>query len=302
MCCAIYFTANSAVDFFYLTRPLLWQSAAYGWYEAIIPRTDVTCKLIESFYVSCMQLTTCISAIITVERSLTILFPFVFKSQDMRKRSKIVLTVIIVLQPFMQFVIYYDSISLRGFCFMTRVALTKVFLAFSGVVIYIIPFAVILTFTVATVATLIRQRLRRQSVTGHRDHVNVFTKLTLFTGLSFCLAFTLIIVCRLPEIIEVGMSALWIRLLFPPAEAMMYFNSVINPILCYVVCKSVRDDINHFIRAIARRIRRCCTCGRSQREIPSPNVDRGTPAIENIELTSRHTGTWCSLNVESTSV
>jgi len=203
-----------------------------------------------------------------------------------------VLTVIIVLQPFMQFVIYYDSISLRGFCFMTRVALTKVFLAFSGVVIYIIPFAVILTFNVATVATLIRQRLRRQSVTGHRDHVNVFTKLTFFTGLSFCLAYTLIIVYRLPEIIEVGMSALWIRLLFPPAEAMMYFNSVINPIICYVVCKSVRDDINHFLRDIARRIRRCCTRGCSQREIPSPNVDRGTPAIENIELTSRHTGTY----------
>ena len=133
-----------------------------------------------------MQLTTCISAIITVERSLTILFPFVFKSQDMRKRSKIVLAVIIVLQPFMQSIMYYDVTSVQSHCYLSSLALQRAYLVFFGVVGIIIPFAVILTFNVATVATLIRQRrLRRQSVAGRRDHVSVFTKLTLLTGVAF---------------------------------------------------------------------------------------------------------------------
>ena len=85
----------------------------------------------------------------------------------------------------------------------------------------------------------------------------------------------------------------------PFTYTISYLNSVMNPIICYIVCKSVRDDIKHFIRDIARRIRRCCTCGRSQREIPTPNVTPGTPAIYNIELTSRNAGKRCSPNVET---
>jgi len=46
MCCAIYIAPNSAVDFLFLTQPLLWESAFVGWYEDIIPKTDFTCKLI----------------------------------------------------------------------------------------------------------------------------------------------------------------------------------------------------------------------------------------------------------------
>jgi len=303
MCCAIYFAANSAVDFLFLTEPLLWGSSSYGWYERIIPTTDFTCKLFKSFYSSCAQLTTCISAIITVERSLTILFPFVFKSQDMRKRSKIVLAVIIVLQPFVQSLIYYDRIGHgRGFCHFSSKAVGKVNLVFSNVVGIIIPLAVTLTFNVATVATLIRQRSRRQSVSGRRHHVNVYTKLTLLTGVSFCLSYTMYTVLSLHVIFRLGMPYKMIYILFPHAVAMIYFNSVMNPIICYIVCKSVRDDIKHFKRALARRIRRCCTCGRSQRDIPTPNVAHGTPAIYNIELTSRNAGTRCSPNVETTSV
>jgi len=181
MCCAIYFAANSAVDFLCLTRPLLWVDI--GWYDRIIPITDVTCKLFEGFYFSCWQLTTCIPAIITVERSLTILFPFVFKSKDMRKRSKIVLVVMIVLQPLIPFLIYIGLKRDQINCTFDDFGSFGMFVVFSSVVGFIIPFPVILTFNMATVATLIRQRLRRKSVTGRRDHVNVFTKLRFY--LSF---------------------------------------------------------------------------------------------------------------------
>jgi len=302
MCCAIYFAAISAFDFLYLTHPLMWQSAVFGWYEDIIPRTDFSCKLMDSFYGGCFQLSTCISASITVERSLTILFPFVFKSQDLRKRSKIVLAVIILLQPFMQSMIYYDRISEYGNCLFSSDAVNKAVRVFYAVVVVIIPFAVILTFNMATVATLIRQRLIRHSLTGRRDNVNEFTKVTLLTGVSFCLTYTLSSVLELQATFCLEMSFYMnyiTQILIPPAIAMIYFNKAMNPIICYVVCKSVRDDIKHFI---ARRIQRCCASGRSQRENRTPNVARGTPAIENEELTAKIAGTRCSPNVETTSV
>jgi len=305
LCCAIYFAANSAVDFLFLTRPLLWHSADLGWYGRIIPKTDVTCKLSASFYISCVHLTIWISAIITVERSLTILFPFVFKSQNMRKRSKIVLAVIIVLQPFIQFTNYYYIIrkpEVHGICIYSSGVVAQIYKTFEAFAVIFIPFAVILTFNVATVATLIMQRSKRQSVNGRRDHVNVFTKLTLLTGLSFCLSYALYVVILMDTLIGLGIDDNMYMILSLLFGTMHFFNSTMNPILCYVVCKSVRDDIKHFIRAIAQRIRRCCTCGCSQREIPTPNDARDTPAFDNIELTHRNAGTRCLPKVETTSV
>jgi len=108
ICCAIYFAANSAVDFLYLTSPLIYFDI---WYDGFIPTTDFICKFVYGFYDSCLQMSTCMSAIITVERSLMIIFPFVFKTKGMQKRSKIVTLVIIVLQPFMQFItLYYNRV------------------------------------------------------------------------------------------------------------------------------------------------------------------------------------------------
>jgi len=86
ICSAIYFAANSAVDFLYLTAPLI---ASDIWYDGFIPITDFTCKFFNSFYNSCLQMSTCISAIITVERSLTIIFPFVFKTKACRNVQKL---------------------------------------------------------------------------------------------------------------------------------------------------------------------------------------------------------------------
>ena len=77
MCFGIYFTANSAHDCLYLTKSLFLVcilavrhiNSADGFYEYF-------CKLVTSLYGGYAHLSTRISAIITKERSLTILFPF----------------------------------------------------------------------------------------------------------------------------------------------------------------------------------------------------------------------------------
>jgi len=86
---------------------------------------------------------------------------------------------------------------------------------------------------------------------------------------------------------ELEMSNNTLNLLYPPAQVMVYFNNVINPVICFIVCKSVRDDMKYFISVFARRVRRCYIRGRSQQEVLTSNEDSGTRANENIEITSR---------------
>ena len=286
MCCAIYFAANSAVDFLLLTAPLVWTQS---WYKIITP-TDFTCKLFVSFYSSCKQLTTFISAIITVERSLTILFPLFFQTKDMRKRSKIILIVIVIFQPLIQSMrLYYEKmvrVKSIDSCVFSNNMIFKVFIVFENCVTFLIPFAVIVTFNTATVSTLIKQRFGRDAVFGRQDHVNIFTKLTLLTGMSFVLAYTPWTVLIIHKPFDLGLSKFIMAILAEPFYVMLFFNSVMNPIICIIFCKSVRDDITYFIKAIARRTRWCCTCGRSHSEVSTSNITLDTTAVETTEITS----------------
>jgi len=304
MCCAIYFAANSTADFLFLTEPLLWVDK---WGFGIIQKTDFTCKLFTSFYNSCMHLSTCISAIITIERSLTVLFPFVFKSQSMRARSKIVLLVLLVLQPFVQFIpLLYNEMG-RYDCMATQYS-WEYSTFFYAIVCILLPFVVILTFNVATVATLIRHRLRRQPVAGRQDHVHVFTKLTLITGVSFVLSYILMAIHVLYHMIigvEINVQNVFQSQLFMLtglSATMLYLNSVMNPIICFIVCKCVRDDIKQFLTAVARMIRRNCTCRSSQQEIRASNFSVSTRATKHVEMTPRNMDTGEHLNVAATSV
>jgi len=58
----------------------------------------------------------------------------------------------------------------------------------------LVPFFVIVVFNAATVFTLCRNQMRRNTVSGSRDYASVFTKLTLIAGVSFVIAFTPMII------------------------------------------------------------------------------------------------------------
>ena len=93
VCCAVYFAANAAVDTLYLAVRHDWfwtNNYAYLKYSTQYSAytqdmfIDVLLVLNPFLYRTSLQLSTWISAIVTVERSLTIMWPFVFKSQTMR--------------------------------------------------------------------------------------------------------------------------------------------------------------------------------------------------------------------------
>ena len=57
---------------------------------------------------------------------------------------------------------------------------------------------------------------------------------------------------------------------------MQYLNSCMNPIACFIECKSARDDLKHFVRFVAHKVR--CTCRKSAFERTDEHPD-------NMELT-----------------
>ena len=295
MCCAIYFAANSAVDFLLLTEPPLWND---GFRESSwlldIPRTDFTCKLFYSMYLSCGLLSTNISAIITVERSLTVLFPLQFKCQGMKKRSKRVVTVIVVLQPFLQFVqLYYMKNEEGTRCTFTEswqyILYYNILLVF---VMMVIPLIVIVVSNVATVATLSRERTRRHVVSGCRGHVSGFIKLTIMSGVSLVFSYTPICVVKVYELFG-GIDSDFVFQILPLSHVLLYFNSLMNPVICFIVCKSIRDDIKHYLGVLTRMIRHSCIClcKSHQQEVQTTNMNNDTRGLEHIQLNIRDNGT-----------
>ena len=100
LCCATYLTANAFADFLLLL--LLPIIVERGIIRIHWRKTDFTCKLFWSLYYSSIQVSTWLSTTITVERALTIVLPFVFRSQDMSRRSKYIIAMIVILQPLTQ--------------------------------------------------------------------------------------------------------------------------------------------------------------------------------------------------------
>jgi len=162
-------------------------------------------------------------------------------------------------------------------------------LFFHAFVVILIPFAIIIVFNVATVAALIRSR--RHAVSGHRDHVAVFTKLTLLTGVSFVLSYTIAVVITMYVLLDLEEFPRILDLMLSPSYTMWLFNSAMNPVICMIVCKSVREDIALFVRAVGRRFRRRCTCRGTPSEIPASGASggsAGTRATEETETASRN--------------
>jgi len=261
LCCATYFSANAVADFLLL---LLLPIIGGTWIISIPWRkTDFTCKLTRSLYHISTQVSTWLSATITVERALTIMLPFVFKSQDMSGRSKYIIAIIIVMQPLTQiFTLLYckgitESVTNEDYCIYNSTDEFRIVESVHMCLAIAIPFLVIVTFNLAIITVLCRNRFQQHTVSGNRDYIQVFTKITIMTGVSFVLSYSLELCFGIYVIFLFKIDNIFLMATFL-TTAMVYFNSCMNPIICLVVCKSMHDDIKSFLMAVLRRVRRPC--------------------------------------------
>jgi len=194
VCCAIYFMANAVADFLLLAVPGLWM---YLWdydEQSMMQMhvTDVFCKIFGLPFFTFLVTSNWISAVITIERALTIVFPIVFKAQTMLRKSKYVICVILILlllasSPFL-YLYGYDE----GSC---NIKYDETYYDVQMFVQIIVPFLLIVIFNVVTVVTLLRHKFRGNHMSSNRpSFVTVFTKIAIVTGSSFALTNALFII------------------------------------------------------------------------------------------------------------
>ena len=188
-----------------------------------------------------------ISSAITVERALTVLWPFVFKSQDMNRRSKyVVLAICVLFTAVYVFMNYYNVI------------FDDIGLLISLGIVVPLPFILIVLFNTVVVATLCRNKMQHNTVSSnHSRYVDVFTKITILTGLSFVVSNSLLVYVYVrlwtdPALLD----DIWLTVIFVAiAPIMKFVNSVSNPLICFAVCKSVREDMWACVCVVVKRCR-----------------------------------------------
>ena len=122
LCCANYFSANAALDLLNLAFPgLVYVIMNFNIY--MLPNTVTFCKVYVFTVYAFQKCSNWISAAVTVERSLTILLPFMFNPRKMRKRSVyviIALVFIIMLANIQLTRQFRVSIEINDACFFKR--------------------------------------------------------------------------------------------------------------------------------------------------------------------------------------
>jgi len=118
LCCAVYFAGIAGIDLLTLSIPGVLKYL----YRAELLTTEVAdknkdnpelksiCLVKQVTLPPFLQSSNWITATLTLERPLTVLFPFVFRSQGMRKRSRYV-----VIAIFVVFLSIYASVTLTQF-------------------------------------------------------------------------------------------------------------------------------------------------------------------------------------------
>ena len=247
LCCATYFAANAVADFLTLSIVGLWTIICSVQFNENCLYVDVTCKIQIYLNGVLFQITNWISSALTVERALTIMFPLRFKSHDMCKNSKYAITLIVVLAlvGILTSIYGYEHVEGTIFCKYREDFNFKSLFFIEVSVRTILPFTVIVVFNCCTIATLCKQR--RNSVSANQDrYVNTFTKLTLFTGLSFVVSNTPGVVYAIWIIRGIWLSWNEFFLLIDLTYTMCYLNCLMNPIICFVICKSIIKDMKTF--------------------------------------------------------
>jgi len=253
LCCATYFAANAVADFLCLTIPGLIQylQTVGVFHHSIYSKTGPWYMYIEEYTTDLLLASSnWISVSITIERALTMFCPFVFRPQAMRKRSKYVVLAICVLlvSTYVQITEIESSPQWKAneLCDLT--------------VRIVVPFILIVTIDTAVVATLCKKRFQQNTVsTNRRSYVEVFTKITILTGLSFMLSNTTGVISLMFYFgfVDFGGYPFTFNKI---SRYMYFFNCFANPVICFAVCKSVRDDLRFAVCMVAKKCRNTCHC------------------------------------------
>jgi len=260
LCCATYFAANAVADFLTLSITGIWLIICLTHFNANCYYSAATCKIYNYLQIVLFQTTNWISTTITVERALTIMYPLKFRSNDMRRHSKYAIPIMVILLLLVNIPAFYKWKKLEGTVYCEFNIDVLVYDISAVLFRSLLPFIAIVTFNCCTIATLCKQR-RNPVSTNQERYLNVFTKITLLTGLLFVISNTVEVTYSTMHIFGLAhfFAALgWTDFILVVDLSLMmcYLNCLMNPIISVLVCKSMQEDIKTFLQRLLRVCRR----------------------------------------------
>jgi len=266
--CAAYFATLSLIDTLLLAFPgviLIIREIDI----TRLPNDTVFCKMQTFSLFFLLHCSNWIVCAISVDRSLTILFPFTFRAQDLGRRCKRTLVAIFIILTLTHIPILISikehpskfivcSINANFVNFYVTYSLIM-----DIVLSNILPFSIIILSNVAIATVLFKRKIQNfNPSSSSQQNIKVVAQLCLGTGLSFLLANSMLIFVRVAEFAKLTFIQSDTGLaLFRIANILVYLNSFVNPMLYCIMMKATRDDIWAAIQVIARGCRRYGTHG-----------------------------------------
>ena len=266
--CAAYFATLSLTDTLLLAFPGV-ILIIYVFDVTMLPNETVFCKVMSFSAYFLLHCSSWIVAAISVDRSLTILFPFTFRAQEVGRRCKKTMTALFTILtlthiPRLYFIESHSSTFVGCVVNADFVKFEEIYsLVLDTVLCMVLPFIIIIVSNIAMTTVLFKRKMQTSNrSSSSQQNMKVLTQLVLGTGLSFVLANSMWIFFKAAEFAKLTITEGDTGLaLFSIANILVYLNSFINPILYCIMMKATRDDMWSATQVIARGCRRYGTHG-----------------------------------------
>jgi len=218
---------------------------------SVLSKVPELCRFHTYFMYTSIQCSNVFLTIVTIERTLTILFPIKFQTNGIKRRSKYVLITVtsimlLVNIPYLIFSKYDDEFVCHwGDMFKKELLMFE----FVWDVVLNTFGTFIITLTCNVICFIHMCKFKGQTSNDHRSNVlKTFRHLTFATSFTFLLAnllwiFAIMLILGWLVMPEDDFSS-FLRI----ADVMIYLNSACNPLTYYIVCITAREDFKEGFR------------------------------------------------------
>jgi len=224
-----------------------------------ISRVPNLCRFQKYFTYVALESSRTLCTVLTVERTLTILFPLKYRAQNVRKRSKYILTITLAFISVGNIPhLLFSELDGMFMCYWGvdfKQHLNNYELIWDTVISIFGSFFISLVCNLACIIALRRSKV--QTTTESRTKIlQIFKRITILTSVSFMVSVSPWIYCITINhdwsVLPSGVDKL---ALYRIADAILFLNSATNPLCYFIICRPFRTVVYNGFRRLRDAVR-----------------------------------------------